>query len=197
MRILNNTSSILNSTVPNYRIDFNEKEISLILSSVSEKNLVHLSLVSPKPLQKKIQQKIQKSLRKKANDELYYKALINDIIQPNEEHEKHLLSTASNSAIENNYIVYCANLFMDDKIIDKVTCIELIKRDNSLSLVVNPDEFDFTQFEVESLKELSAMALEKISQSTKVYDYIHTELKKHLSNNHDEKLMEIYVKFFS
>lgn len=197
LRIMKNMSVILGQMSPNHRIEFSDKEIPLILSAMSEKNLVYLFPVCSKVLQRKIKQKINMSLKKSIDDELYYKALINDIIQPNEECEKHLLATANNNSIESNYPAYCTNLLLDDKIINKPDCIKMIQKDRLLSLVINPDEYDYTQFDAKLLKKFSPMALKKISQSTKAYEFIHTELKALLLDDHDEKLMEIYLEHFS
>ena len=64
-------------------------------------------------------------------------------------------------------------------------------------MVVDPDNYDYSDFDPSLLQSLTSTAFELLSNNQKAYESIHMELKKCLSANYDEKLAKIYIKYFS
>lgn len=94
-------------------------------------------------------------------------------------------------------MAYCANLLFEKKIIDREKFIDLIKQDKSLSMIIDPENYDYRNFNPSILYSLTCTALELISSNEKAYESIHMELKKYLSTNYEDKLAKIYIKYFS
>ena len=128
----------------------------------------------------------------------YYNTVIHNIIKPSKRFENALFLAANNNYINNDeYTIYCANLLLAKKIIDREKFIKVIKRDKSLSMVIDPANYDYTDFEPKLLISLTDVSLKIISSNEKAYNCIHIELKKYLSANYDEKLIKIYINYFS
>lgn len=198
MRILKNLVAILSNIESNRLIVFSEKEIALMLASFSDDTLISIYSVCEEPFQKKIHTHLLESLNKNKNIETYFNAVIRNIIEPLQEYEDKLYTiTNDKNNSDGNNVAYCANLLLDDKIIDKDKFLELIKQDKSLSMVVDPDNYDYSDFDPNLLQSLTSTAFELLSNNHKAYESIHMELKKCLSANYDEKLAKIYIKYFS
>ena len=198
MRILKNLVAILSNIESNRLIVFSDKETALMLASFSDDALISIHSVCEEPFQNKIRTHLLESLSKNKNIEIYYNAVIRNIIEPLQEYEDKLYTiTNDKNNSDGNNVAYCANLLLDDKIIDKEKFLELIKQDKSLSMVVDPDNYDYSDFDPSLLQSLTSTAFELLSNNQKAYESIHMELKKCLSANYDEKLAKIYIKYFS
>lgn len=198
MNIIKSFIAILDKSDSSKTIDFSDKEMTLMLGSLSNDALISIYSVCKKTFQDKIQKHLLESLSQNKSIETYYDALIHSIIEPIEEYENKLytITNDTNNTDENN-MAYCANLLFGKKIIDKEKFIDLIKQDNSLSMVIDPENYDYRNFSPSLLYSLTGTALELISSNKKAYESIHMELKKYLSTNYEDKLAKIYIKYFS
>lgn len=198
MRILKNLVAILSKVGSSRTISFDDKDIALMIVSLSDDALISIHSVCEETFQNKIQTHLLESLSKNKNIETYFNAVIRNIIEPLQEYEDKLYTiTNDKNNSDGNNVAYCANLLLDDKIIDKDKFLELIKQDKSLSMVVDPDNYDYSDFDPSLLQSLTSTAFELLSNNQKAYESIHMELKKCLSANYDEKLAKIYIKYFS
>lgn len=198
MLILKNLISMLHEIEPSKTITISDKDRMLYSFALSDDALISIFSVSDKSFRKDIKKRLMQMFKQTNNVYTYYDALIHDIIPPIEKYEN-MLFKVTNDNIDNgrDNIIYCANLLIGKKIIDKDKFFNLIKRDKSLSLVIDPENFDYDQFDTSLLSSLTNKSLEIISSSEKAYDYIHIELKKYLSKNWDERLIRIYINYFS
>lgn len=198
MDILKSLVIIFNKVESNRPIIFNDNEMTLLLCSRSDDALISIYPVCTKTFQNKIQKHLLKSLRQNKSTKTYYDALIQSIIKPIKEYENKLYTIANgtNNTYENN-MAYCANLLFEKKIIDREKFIDLIKQDKSLSMIIDPENYDYRNFNPSLLYSLTCTALELISSNEKAYESIHMELKKYLSTNYEDKLAKIYIKYFS
>lgn len=197
-QILKNISAILNKVKPRLKLKLSEKDKKSYLVVLPEDVLIQLHLISNKAFQKQIQIRIKTSLEKTKNLELYYNSLMHDVIQPEKGIEDALFEAVkADSDDGGNLIRCCANLLVDDRIIDRGRFIDLIKYKTDFSLVVDTENYDFKEFNANMLLELQDDALKIISNNKKTYKFIHNELKCYLSTNWDERIAKIYIDFFS
>lgn len=205
IRILKNLADIMYEIDPNRKIEIDDRSIIIFSTCISESALISLYTVSNEKFQDYIKKRIKAVLSEKGNSYTYYDALIHNVIQPTENYEDILYnhtkqiyneSNGISSVVDTNYIIYCANLIFEDKIINKEKFIELVKRDKSLFLLVDPENFDFKFFEPQLLSSLTSKSLEIISSNKVAHETIYKKLKKYLSNNWDEKIAKIYIRYF-
>lgn len=207
IRILKNLAAIMHQISPDKKINTNDKNTSLFSISLTEDALISLYSVVDEGFQRHIQERIHESLTQATDVYTYYNALIHCVIQMEAQYEDKLYDFVKNSLENNNnetityasdnYLIYCLNLLFEDKLINREKFIDLVKRDKSLFLLIDPDNFDYNQFEPPLLLSLTSKSLEILSNNKGASAYIHIALKKYLSENWDEKLAKIYINFFS
>lgn len=198
IQLLKVLTAMIKHIAPNKVITISDKEKVLFLTFLSADALISIYSVSDKSLKKEIKERLREMLKQNNNIRTYYNAVIHNIIKPSKRFENALFLAANNNYINNDeYTIYCANLLLAKKIIDREKFIKVIKRDKSLSMVIDPANYDYTDFEPKLLISLTDVSLRIISSNEKAYNCIHIELKKYLSANYDEKLIKIYINYFS
>lgn len=197
IRILKNLIHILHEIDPDRTISISIKEKEIFLVALPSDILVFLYSISEETIRKAIHKRIVSTLAQTEDVNTYYLALLYDIIKPQKKYENLLLESANNKTPNNNNIIFSANLFLQNKIINKEHFMDLIKSDKSLHLVIDPESFNYSEFDSSLLTLLTDKSLKILSSNKKAYGFIHEELKKCFFNNRNEKLIEIYFKYFS
>lgn len=204
-RMISNLVGILHEIEPNKKIEIDDDNATVFSICLSETNLIYLYSVANDYFQKRIQDRIIASLSKKFDTDIYYHALMTDVIQPNEDLENSLYKIAESSVVKtdtiitigNNCLSDCVALIIENKIINKSRFEEIVKQDNSLYPIIDPDNFNFDLFDPQSLLTLTYTALKKLSDNETSYRSIHEKLKHLLSDHWDERMAKIYIEFFS
>lgn len=196
--ILNGLVTILHNIAPEKTVAFNEQEKCQIIMSMPDDELFAVFSVSNTSFKNIICDHVLETLSQNRNVYTYYNALLNDVIKPIQEYEDLLFAEASEMYTTNcDYIVYCANLVLGDKFLDRNKFIELIKQDKTLSIVIDPDNYDYNHFEPKFLLDLTHTALKILSENSTAFGNIHLIMKNYILDNWDEKLVRIYIEFFS
>ena len=197
-RILKALVFLLHRIAPDQIITICEKEKSLLILSLSDDELISVFSVVDEAFKAEIQNQIMKLLSDTKKIDTYYNAVINDVIQPLTEYENTLYTISQNPlSTGNNNLVQCANLLLNDKIIDRNRFIDLIKQDTKLSLIIDPENYDYSEFDPSILLHLTKAALKLLSSNDKAFNSIHQMLKDYFINNWDETLIKTYIEFFS
>ena len=104
--------------------------------------------------------------------------------------------TTDHELYDINAPIHCFNLYYIDKLISVEGFKNIIRDDKSLSFMVNPDEYNYDNFDPQELKTFSEKSLEIVSNNRTAYNKIGAILKQNLQSNWDEKLAKIHIKYF-
>ena len=109
--MISNLVGILHEIEPNKKIEIDDDNATVFSICLSETNLIYLYSVANDYFQKRIQDRIIASLSKKFDTDIYYHALMTDVIQPNEDLENSLYKIAESSVVKTDTIITIGNNF--------------------------------------------------------------------------------------
>lgn len=210
LQILKNFLAIFHQIFPDKIMNFSDQNKSLFLISLSKDTLISLYSVVDDDFQQRIRERIRGELLQQFDDAIYFKALARDIITAEKQYEDMLYdfvkgrlvndNNDSNEIIyhaDNNYLSYCALLLFENKLIEKERFLPLIKHEESLSLLIDPNNYDYSNFKPQLLQSLTSKSLQILSNNAEAYNHIHIALKEYLSENLDDEIAKIYINYFS
>ena len=145
--------------------------------------------------------------------DLYYEALMDEIIKPAEKFENKLILFIEELKKQkekekggrvfpdtlNEILEKIPNLIMNDKILNKEKFREFFGISNEYDFLVNTEDFPVKKIKLEWLYDYNDKLLKRMSGITKIREHIKEEIKDLIikNGNIDNKLLKIYAKYFA
>lgn len=208
--LLKNLCSIYEKFPEHENLLFTDVELNRFKLELDIYLLMYLYRICSDHIKKTIKNVILEKLDNNYNNKLYYYSIVCGITEPDLKYETKLFQSAQytiessnnqdkttdHELYDINAPIHCFNLYYIDKLISVEGFKNIIRDDKSLSFMVNPDEYNYDNFDPQELKTFSEKSLEIVSNNRTAYNKIGAILKQNLQSNWDEKLAKIHIKYF-
>ncbi len=206
---INSANSDFKMTSPILLTFINTIKKDLNISSYME-CVVPIYTIAPHEVAIRITELTQFALENNFSLDLYAEACVRKVIGPSAELEGKCIAMAESIVRENeskqgksfpdpvyNVMAHLTNIIYSNSYIDKNKYRKFIGKEAIFDFFIDPDKFNYDNFDFNWLIKLSEEWKQKIMKNKKAKSILKAKLKDAiLSNNTDIKLKEIYFKYF-